>query len=334
MKKINELKWIKTKKVLTIIFPGELPIMLITGTKKYKQVLKLKKRKNLAELINYLFPTKGISDFTQNQVLIVNGKLFLGGEEIPEVIATRIFEFYQKALPWEPLLNFWINLQKNPDKREPKDNVKNHLYPFLQKNHNPITTDGCFIAYRYVNYAKTKKGKENRKKLVDGHSGKIRNNPGDSPSLKRADCDDSSHNSCSRGLHFASYTYGYGGDVMIAIKVNPQDVVAVPESYEGGKGRCCKYLVLHKNPAKITDDWVSPKGLSTKKTKKAKVAKKAIFKIKNSQQTIVISTLTAKEIIQLVKTKTRRKIDLSPKNKKGIVKKATAYLSLKGFKVK
>jgi hypothetical protein len=56
---------------------------------------------------------------------------------------------------------------------------------------------------------------------------------------------------CSSGLHFCSREYlpHYGsaeGGRVVVIKINPQDVVAIPSDYENAKGRCCRYEVLRE----------------------------------------------------------------------------------------
>ena len=53
---------------------------------------------------------------------------------------------------------------------------------------------------------------------------------------------------CGAGLHVATLAYAqdYGNSesLIVIVKVNPADVVSVPEDYGCQKVRCCKYEVL------------------------------------------------------------------------------------------
>ena len=64
--------------------------------------------------------------------------------------------------------------------------------------------------------------------------------------IAREKVDKNREQTCSTGLHVASYNYakGYSGDVMIMVKVNPRDVVAVPTDYNNEKMRVCQYEVM------------------------------------------------------------------------------------------
>lgn len=111
----------------------------------------------------------------------------------------------------------------------------------MQVNNLPITKDGCFIAFKMV-----------RADYRDIYTGTMDNSPGCVPKMKRADVDPDKDRTCSRGLHFAALEYvrngSYGsssnGDRLMAVKINPRDVVAIPTDYNNSKGRACQYLVL------------------------------------------------------------------------------------------
>jgi hypothetical protein len=57
--------------------------------------------------------------------------------------------------------------------------------------------------------------------------------------------DQDRRNECSNGLHVArrGYINGFGGDVCVLAKVNPEDVIAVPE-HDANKMRVCGYHIL------------------------------------------------------------------------------------------
>ena len=112
------------------------------------------------------------------------------------------------------------------------------LFAFLDKNRQAVTTDGDFIAYKRV-----------RSDFKDIHSGTFDNTPGTVVQMERNMVDDEPTRTCSNGLHVANWDYacnqfGGGEGVMLAVKVNPADVVSVPIDYNQSKMRVCKYEVL------------------------------------------------------------------------------------------
>jgi bifunctional DNA-binding transcriptional regulator/antitoxin component of YhaV-PrlF toxin-antitoxin module len=67
--------------------------------------------------------------------------------------------------------------------------------------------------------------------------------------MKRSEVDDDPAVTCSRGLHVAAFPYArdfYPNGKMMEVKVNPMDVVAVPDDYNAQKMRVCKYVVLRE----------------------------------------------------------------------------------------
>lgn len=79
---------------------------------------------------------------------------------------------------------------------------------------------------------------------TDGHTGKFSIKIGQPVTMERSKCDESSYNTCSRGLHVAGrswLTKGYFGNISLICLVNPADVVAVPPQDNYGKMRTCAY---------------------------------------------------------------------------------------------
>jgi quercetin dioxygenase-like cupin family protein len=140
-------------------------------------------------------------------------------------------EYCDAVIPFDSLIAFHENLSKNPS-----EHVKKELWKFLDRSGHPLTEDGCFIAYRKC-----------RDDYMDGHSGTFRNMIGDICTMPREQCDSNPDQTCSRGLHAASYRYAshflYGGHLM-AVKINPEDVVSIPNEYGAEKLRCCKFEVI------------------------------------------------------------------------------------------
>lgn len=126
------------------------------------------------------------------------------------------------------------------------------LYEFLEATHLPITADGHFLAYKKV-----------RADGYDLYTGTYRNLPGDVVTMARADVDADRDSTCSTGLHFAGYDYmsAYGtgsSTIIVTVKIDPADVVAIPSDYNNQKGRCCRYEVIsiHEDTRLEDTPWV------------------------------------------------------------------------------
>jgi len=124
------------------------------------------------------------------------------------------------------------NLYNNPS-----HNSRAQLYQFLEHKNMPITEDGCFLAYKSVdaNY-------------MDHHTGKFSNRVGQVLSIARRSVDDNPENGCSYGFHAGSLEYasnfGGGDRRVVIVKINPEDVVSVPNDCEFQKLRTAKYEVV------------------------------------------------------------------------------------------
>lgn len=162
-----------------------------------------------------------------------NGVLYTKdtNQALPIELSSKIIEFSKANENVEPLLAFWDNLKQNPS-----FNSRKMLFKFLEHNGHPITPDGCFIAYRSV-----------RSDFKDHHTGTMDNSVGKIVEMSRDEVDDNPNNTCSSGLHVATWDYAstFGSDrVMVEVKVRPQDVVAVPVDYNGTKMRTSRFEVL------------------------------------------------------------------------------------------
>lgn len=160
------------------------------------------------------------------------GQLYYNGETIAGVLGERMLQMVDEGFDLTPMVAFLTNLMENPAKR-----VVDHLYAFLDHGKNPITEDGCFLAYKAV-----------RDDFKDIHSGNFDNSVGQVLSMPRNRVDEDPNNTCSYGFHVCSFDYlphfaNANGHVMVC-KVNPADVVAIPRDYNNTKMRVCKYEVI------------------------------------------------------------------------------------------
>jgi len=332
------------------------PITLEIGSEKHDKILPLlTSSASDEEILAQLDVAKKIESYGQGEFSVDRdaGTVMIDGTEVHDAIIDRIVEFARKELPYLPLLNFWRNIQSNPSEES-----KEHLFLFLEANKMIITHDGCFLAYKGVN--RNRDGN-----LVDAHTGNFCNNIGAVVTMDRALVNPSRNETCSTGLHVAAFNYVWGQynqNVKIEVKVNPRDVVAVPNDYNNQKMRVCRYEVVSLNAGKQIDPNAIP--LMDHPTEKAKrrhsdkletgtkkASKKAvraemaqihadkIAELKTTQpgSKISLDGLTGNEIIEitiaLVETAA---LDLGfqnmdRKNKKSIVRKASAILTDAGF---
>lgn len=175
---------------------------------------------------------KSIQEFTGSNVIVVNGNILYKNKPLENSLTRRILALMNEGFPFAPMLKFLENLMQNPSCHSVRE-----LYNFLVHRNLPITEDGCFLAYKSV-----------RPDYMDWHSNSILNSVGATiPPIERNEVDDNWRLDCSSGYHVGAMEYvdnfhRHDGHVMI-VKVNPKDVVSVPEG-ECTKCRVCWYEVV------------------------------------------------------------------------------------------
>lgn len=176
----------------------------------------------VAASLNTARPIKG------GKVEVYDGNVWFKGSALHNVMVNRILGMHAEGLDIKPICFCLENLMQNPSAHSVAD-----CYLFLEHNNLPLTPDGHFLAYKYVN-----------EDYTDCHTSKIRNKVGDTPEVERNTVDDDWRKLCSSGLHVGSYEYAFDGPGRrrMVVKVNPRDVVAVV-AHEN-KARVCKYEVV------------------------------------------------------------------------------------------
>lgn len=244
---------------LTIVVNGKTYTIPKNG-KNYEKIVEALRIKDW-DLVQELVDVKAsLKQYSSGKLVIKSGECFWDGKLFHNSLSKRLIDMFYDGIPVDPLVKFMENLDRNPSKR-----AVDELYTFLEKNSLPITDNGTFIAYKRVYQATSDKPEYNIKTgdLVDAYTGKIRNNVGDVPSMRRNEVDDDFNRTCSYGLHFASMEYlndsGYArSGSLLLIEVDPADVVSIPVDYNCQKGRCCAYRVLSvvDDKRKMVDDLV------------------------------------------------------------------------------
>jgi len=209
----------------------------------YNEVMDAVREKNWDKAAELLMPLKKLEDESE-KFAVVHGVMHLlddDGERfaVPNVLGDEIVRYSGLGLDFERLLLFAKNLNMNPSRSSVQQ-----LYGWLKETNLTLTEDGYFIAYKRV-----------AQDFSDLRTGKYDNSPGKVVKMNRNLVDENPRDACSSGLHVATYDYahafseGSGGHV-VAVKVHPKDVVAVPNA-EHQKMRTCEYLVLEESFAEI-----------------------------------------------------------------------------------
>src|SRR6056300_825170 len=147
-------------------------------------------------------------------------------------VCDLILEYIKNGYIYDHLVKFLDNLMQNESNRS-----LNLAFEYLQRYKMPITPDGCFIAMKAV-----------RNDFKDKYSGEIDNSVGQVVEMPRNQISDDFRSAYSTGLHagFVNYVRSYGGDddQIIFLKINPKDIVSIPEDCSFQKMRVCKYEVI------------------------------------------------------------------------------------------
>lgn len=199
--------------------------------------------KNLIDIRNTLIEeTNGHISFRKDEI-------YYKSEKLNGYITKKMIAMKKEGYNIDNLIAFLENMMENPS-----DRAKSELYEFLEYGKLPITPDGYFIAYKKI-----------RADFKDIYTGKMDNSVGTTVKMPRDKVNDNSNITCSTGLHFASRSYmnhygsNSGDNIIVALKINPRDVVSIPKDYNNTKGRACKYKVINvltskNNNLKVIED--------------------------------------------------------------------------------
>ncbi len=199
---------------------------------KIREAIKVKDFDSISELIDV---AKAVVAFGAGKVKIVDGLVYVDDHQLNNTLTKRMLEQMEEGFDIEPMAKFLENLMQNPSKR-----AVDELYDWMEACDLPMTEDGYMLAYKRV-----------RSNYTDIYTGKIDNSIGTKPKMARNMVDEDKARTCSAGLHFCSQSYlpnfsSYDADtdVVLIVKINPRDVVAIPADYGNAKGRCCEYEVI------------------------------------------------------------------------------------------
>lgn len=250
--------------IIFLLSTGE-KIRVEKTDKNYAKILKVfelpkgEQESAVKEIIN------PISKIISKGFIIDGDNVTYQGESLPQALRTKVISIVRDGLPIEHFEKFWGKLRENPSAQSVAE-----LVDFLSYKELPITEDGDLIAYKgvRVDYYSSTGNTETR--VVQGtvdDTGRIYNGIGEVIEVARNCVDDDRSNECSFGLHCGSLDYARGfASRLVLVKVNPRDVVSVPQDYSFQKCRVCKYEVVSDFVEEIITSVVDDRGQDTLET--------------------------------------------------------------------
>lgn len=184
---------------------------------------------------------KKVSD----RVSINAGRIFLDNEPVHNALTETIMRFYAEGDPdFGPLVAFMEKIETNPNQHS-----RDNLFRWLDHHSFGITTTGNIIAYKGVvknsgDYLSVNSGGA----IVNGLqvNGRVPNPIGATVEMPRSKVQHDPRVGCSTGLHVGTWRYAhdFAQGAVLAVEVNPRDVVSVPTDCGEQKMRVCRYTVL------------------------------------------------------------------------------------------
>lgn len=181
------------------------------------------------------------------RVIYDNGSIYFDGDIIDSSITQhiiRIIEEGGQVDAYQSLVNFLEKLYQNPSQES-----REALYDFLSRYNITIAPDGDFLAYKGVREDGTSihagYGIVNGKVYQNDH---LPNPVGAVIEMPRSKVNGNRAEGCSVGLHAGAYDYAnwFAQGKLLLVKINPRDVVSVPEDSSYQKLRISRYVVLEQ----------------------------------------------------------------------------------------
>ena len=221
----------KKNKTITVFINGT-PYVCEESDERYEKIIaaieSFAEEENEEEFVESISKETGAKLHYDKELSVMK----LGDEMAPAYITNKIIEFKKEGHDATALENFVKRMVKNPSKGAIEE-----LYEFLEYGNMPLTIDGYFLAFKVI----TKDYKDCYTKTFD-------NSIGATVTMDRNKVNPNRHETCSTGLHFCSRSYishyRNSTDRLVIVKIDPADVVSIPNDYHNAKGRCCKYEVV------------------------------------------------------------------------------------------
>jgi len=217
------------------VMVGENYYTVSTGHINFLHIKKAVADKDVERFLSLLHIEKTIANKSDGLVTVVDGNVLYCGQVINDILTARMLELIRTGYDVGNFTRFLTELMQNTS-----HNSVHQLCAFLENKCLPFTDDGCFLAYKTV-----------RSDYLDKHTGTISNKVGQKPNMARNLISDDPNNTCDVGLHVGALHYAgpngwyhNKGEHIMIVKVNPKNVVCVPNDHSMGKMRTCEYEVV------------------------------------------------------------------------------------------
>lgn len=315
---MSNIPYIETVNGYTFFLEGN-PISVDSNDLRYVDVSNALKNNNMDELRSILRDNKeayllskiktdvqyfsdlkfSIVENTINGIKeIISAEVEYKGQKLPEVLKNKLLDLYKAGTKdFSHLFKFIDNLLANPD-----ENSREQLYSFLVHENMPITDAGTFIAYKAVQSDFYSITGNTKTVILEGkvnEKGQILNEIGKTIRMRHDDVENNPDVGCSHGLHVGSFQYADnfkgGSGRMIAVEVNPKDVVSVPHDCSCQKCRVSAYKVLNE----VTTHF---KSLTASVDENNNVCESDLLKSEYIQDEVNFETMFINTVIHLLDT--------------------------------
>ena len=237
----GEGKFVITQDSVTVTLGNQTETVNLSD-KNFDEVRSLVLDGEFSTALALLVPATSIEKWGQGALSISEGTVEYSGMKLTGKLVDRILSLMEGGDDAFKRFAMFLNLTMEQQSFKTRE----RLMDFAAHDQLDLDEQGRVVAFKNV-------GDD----YMDKHSGKFRNQVGDSPSMRYSDVDDDHEKSCSQGLHVCSPTYlqgfwGTSGKTMRVV-VDPRDFVAIPYDYNDSKARVCKYTVVEDVTDNIND---------------------------------------------------------------------------------
>ncbi|UDL16820.1 hypothetical protein SEA_ATUIN_155 [Arthrobacter phage Atuin] len=200
---------------------------------------------HIRELSQVIETTQKKMTALSERVSVLDDKLLFDGDEISGYLMEVIKDLFVNGekIELQPLVRFLEKASTNPS----IDSVDD-LYRWIKNGDLVIDEDGDVISYKGTEEIDgVRYSLHSGKAYVDGVEvvGRIPYAEGSVVTMPRSEVNADRRVGCSTGLHVGTHSYARNvGNVLLLVKFNPRDVVAVPEDCNGEKIRVSRLVVL------------------------------------------------------------------------------------------
>lgn len=213
-----------------------------------------------------VFDLFDVASATANKLMVLServtydyGIIRFDGEEQEGPLAEHLIRVIKSdSDDYGPVVRFWENVAANPSEHSRKA-----LFDWLARHEFSIDEDGYIVGYKSVvtktdkdgnpGYTSTRKGDL----FVDGVAYTANDDipvyrAGSVLTMPRKDVNENHNIACSTGIHVGDFSYAqnFSGDSTVEVRVNPRDVVSIPND-DTRKMRACRVEIVGKVDAPV-----------------------------------------------------------------------------------